>query len=885
MFKRLCVVLSALMLYGSAADVVPHDQDYYTAKVRNTELIYTRKNLPFAKTAAAVQMQLQPQYEELFGYAMDEQMFIGLLSDYNQIANGFAMPYPNNRQMNYIGGAMMVDYFSATSWLKTLLYHETAHNYQINAKDNIVSGTLHTVFRNGSVLVPWFNLPNITESSFLLEGNAVLNESYHGNGGRLYSGRFKAEMLMQAKAHYLTPERIYNDNYFFLYGSHHYTLGGYYHYYMAQRYGLKALNSYWREHSKEWFWPFFTNNAMERAVGVDFEYSVARWSEQMSAEAEHAVVVSAEQIAASQFLTPLNADAKEIFFLINESGRETPELVRLRKDNLHVNKVRRSYIAGKVLHVKGKYVTQATAMTSPLRIYQGLYDENGYILEGSRSKVVQGYLSNGDAVYFDVATSFDEPQLYVGNRFYAVVNSSVFIDEADNLYYFKQQGKERTLYKNRIPLFSFQGYYGFVCDVDGDGALYFIANSQYGSTLYRFNKGVVERMSRGDTILDARLIDATKALVVSVGSDAYTYEIIPLQAQKELPYSIELRIETESPLVANAPSVSSLTVDLNHSYSALLNMNYSGTNLMMSSDEAGTFLYHVGVNFSDPLRQNALSLFSWRDADAVTVAGIGYENSQYLVNYALSLYGVVDDESNLSTRDYGIAAQLRLPFLKRGYDSGDVSVDYVEDYETQTREPLSLTLNLSRQKQFGVSMFPNFLTALSLYTTHDRNDISYGTTVRLGHELWGENYLNVTAQYVKSDAKTPQNEHGIKVSNARFDTLHDPTVVVMPSLRDTLYIERATAVGIRLNSVFNRSAYFFTFPISLRREALELAYSYYRLEGFTQQVDVNEWSIGMTFDTLWMNRLSVPMTLTYLYNDNEHVAKKETVRFSLGIVF
>ena len=218
MFKRLCVVLSALMLYGSAADVVPHDQDYYTAKVRNTELIYTRKNLPFAKTAAAVQMQLQPQYEELFGYAMDEQMFIGLLSDYNQIANGFAMPYPNNRQMNYIGGAMMVDYFSATSWLKTLLYHETAHNYQINAKDNIVSGTLHTVFRNGSVLVPWFNLPNITESSFLLEGNAVLNESYHGNGGRLYSGRFKAEMLMQAKAHYLTPERIYNDNYFFLYG-------------------------------------------------------------------------------------------------------------------------------------------------------------------------------------------------------------------------------------------------------------------------------------------------------------------------------------------------------------------------------------------------------------------------------------------------------------------------------------------------------------------------------------------------------------------------------------------------------------------------------------------------------------------------------------------
>jgi len=654
---------------------------------------------------------------------------------------------------------------------------------------------------------------------------------------------------------------------------------------MAQRYGLRAVNSYWREHSKEWYWPFFTNNAMERAVGVDFEHSVAQWSEQMSAQAEHVVVVSEKRIATSQFFTPLNADAQEIFFLINKSGRETPELVRLNKENLHVNKERGSYIAGKVLHVKGKYVTQATAMTSPLRIYQGLYDEDGYILEGSRSKVVQGYVSNKDAVYFDVPTSFDEPQLYVGNTFYAVVNSSVFVDAADNLYYFKQQGKTRTLYKNRTPLLSFQGYYGFVCDVDDKGALYFIANSQYGSTLYRLNHGTVERMSRGDTILDARLIDATKALVVSVGSDAYTYEIISLHAQTEMPYTVELYFEKEPPFVVTASLVSSPVVDLNHSYRALFNMNYSGTNLMIGSDDEGTFLYNVSVNFADPLRQNAVSLFSWRDADAVMVAGVGYENSQYLFNYALSLYGVINDESNLSTRDYGIAAQLRLPFLQRGYYSGDVRVDYVEDYETQTREPLSLTLNLARQEQFGVSMFPNFRAALSLYTTHDRDDVSYGTTAALGRELWGENYLHVEAQHVESDAKTLQNEHGIKVSNAHFDTLHDPTVVVMPSLRDTLYVERATAARIRCNSVFNISAYFFTFPISLRREALELAYSYYNLKGLTQEVDVNEFSIGMTFDTLWMNRLSVPMTLTYLYNDNERVAKKETLRFSLGIAF
>ncbi len=410
--SKIVLIFSIIVVtLSSASDVVPHDQDYYTAKVRNTELIFTEKNLPFANQAAAVEMRLQPLYEAQFGYVMDELLHVGLISDYNQIANGFSTPYPNNRQINFIGGAMMVDYFSSTSWLSTLLYHETAHNYQINAKANSVSSTLHRFLGNGSFLLPWFTLPNITESSFLLEGNAVLNESWHGNGGRLYSGRFKAATLMQAKAGYLTAERVYNNNYYFLYGSHHYTLGGFYEYYLAKKYGLKNVNAYWQEHSKDWYWPFFTNNSMERSVGVDFETSLTQWHEQMQLDALHVKIPQGEVIATSQFFEPLNSDAKEIYFIVNESGRETPELVRLNKKNLHVNRKRDSYKAGKVLHVNNNYVTQASAMTSPLRIYQGLYDSDGFILKGSESKVVHGYLSDGRAVYFDVASSFDEPQL------------------------------------------------------------------------------------------------------------------------------------------------------------------------------------------------------------------------------------------------------------------------------------------------------------------------------------------------------------------------------------------------------------------------------------------------------------------------------------------
>ena len=231
-------------LFGG--DVVLMDEPYYKQDVRNTQLIYTKSNKPFARHTAQVEEALQPLYEKMFGYKMDERLYVVLASKRNQIPNAFSSQFPNNRQINYDGGVLLRDYFSTSSWLDTLLFHETAHNYQLNTKDNPISSTLHSILANGAFFVPFFTIPNITESSFMAEGNAVLNESWHGIGGRLYSGRNRIEMLMQAKAHNLTPDRLYNDNYFFLYGSHFYTLGGFYHYYLAQKYGLETLNAYWK---------------------------------------------------------------------------------------------------------------------------------------------------------------------------------------------------------------------------------------------------------------------------------------------------------------------------------------------------------------------------------------------------------------------------------------------------------------------------------------------------------------------------------------------------------------------------------------------------------------------------------------------------------------
>ncbi len=880
------------------ANVVPHDEAYYTKKVRNTELIYTEQNIPFATQAAEVEMLLQPLYEDKFGYKMDETLHVGLTSEYNQVANGFSTQSPNNRQINYIGGAIMVDYFSSTSWLNTLLYHETTHNYQLNAKDNIISSSLHTVLRNGVFFIPWFTIPNMVESSFLLEGNAVLNESWHGNGGRLYSGRFKIATLMQAKAGYLTPARVYNDNFFFLYGTHFYTLGGFYQKYLAKNYGLKKTNSYWREHSQDWYWPFFTNNSMQRAIGVDFESSFDTWRKEMESEAENVTLTDGEPIATSQYFYPLNGDKDEIYFIINENARTQPDLVVYDKNSSKTTKDSDSWLAGKVIKVsKNSYMTQASSHTSPWRIYEGLYDDDALILEQSKGKIIQGYLSDGRSVYFDVAKSYDQPQLYIGSKFYDVVNSSVYID-ADDIYYFKQKGKKRTLYKNREPLFSLSGYYSYVSGVDSKGDVYFIANTKYGSGLFCYKDKKFKRVSSADTIIDARLIDDKTALVATMGSDEFTYEKIALEDIDEAPYEEVLFVENEPYYRKADISIHHKEIpkiDKEDNYYSFLNMNYSSTNFAMANSDDAGLLFNASVNFADPLMQNSLSVFAMKNADEYILGGASYSNSQYFLQYSLSAYGIIDRpdvNSSVDTsdeRDFGITANATLPFINAGKYNASLIGSYYQDYESNSRTPISLSLSMLRAEQYGVSMYPYSFYSIKPYFSVDRDDNAYGGSAKFSHNIGAEWYISAKAQYSQSDAKSAVDSRGIKISKSLISKLtdSDPTTIVMESLKDTSYAKSATDAGVTLRSVFNLSAYFFTFPISLRRESIFATYNYFGLESFASSdiVDINEAQAGIIFDTLWFNALAIPVSMKYIYNDNSDIADESSFKVSLGFAF
>ncbi len=935
MIKNLLyTVILCSFLYGGTA-IVPGDEQYYKAEEGNVELIYTEQNRYAAGQAMALAPLINNAYERSFGYAMDTPLHVGIISQQNQVANGFSTQFPYNLQINYGGGSLQADYFASTSWLNTLLYHETAHNYQLNAKASPVTRGLHRVLGNSVMIAgffPLFSVPNVTITSYLLEGNAVLNESWQGNGGRLYSGRFKAETVMQARAGRITPQFLYNQTtHAFPYYDRHYIIGGFFQLYLAEKYGLEKVNSFFYNHSRSWLWPFRTNHIFRMTFGESYEEAIAGYDQWLLKEGEGFVAAEGDPLATSKYFAPLNSGCDKIYFLISDS-RRAPELVRLFKNDRVLKIERESYFLGKVINLHDEYRTQGSGFVSPTRIYQGLFDENGHIIEGTESGVIQGYLKDGVAVYFDLPSSFDQPQLYVGDDFYAQVNSSVHIDKDDNLYYFVQHGKRRTLYRNRTPLCSYEGYYGIVSDVDSKGNVYFVANSQKGSSLYRVGERGVERVSKADNVVEARLLNDEEVLIAAIGSDNYYYVINALESRDESPYEIRYFFE-DDPRFSNTgfadyreqnkiDKKEKLTLD--DAYYGPLNLHYGGSMVSFgtaSNNGKSIFTYSVEASFEDPLLSNAFSLFAQSDIDEVGIAGIGYVNNAHLLEFGGTLYGVYNEgdantyyDYNATTneystfsrdiekenRRYGLSAYLLLPVTQSGYNRGNFQLSYYQDYDNNARSPLVLSGNLAHAEQYGQSMYSNYLNAVSLFGVYDRGDRSYGFEYILSHDLPYKFYAGIALKGVRSDYERDGSAvddadytRGVKFSNFQTSLFSDPSTMVMPSLEYTRFVKQAGSGELSLKKQFDWRLLFFTFPFSLTREALYAKHRYYDIQDFGQadfsrelrsgHSVYNETTAGATLEILLMNRLSVPVSMEYIYNDNTEEA--HNFRFSIGAAF
>ncbi len=848
---------------------------YSIANDTNISYIFPSDSSMDIARVSKIHRQIILNYEKSYGYKLDQRMFTTLASSKDQIANGFSTQFPLNEQVFYGGGVQYVDYFSSVSWLKTLLIHETAHNFQLNPKENVLSKIAHKISGNAMVIsplfIPFFTAPNIMESRYILEGNAVLNESLWGNGGRLYSGYALAEVVTQARAGRITPKRVYNYMLEFPYGEKLYLVGGHFQKFLARKFGVDRVNRYFKVYARQPF-PFFSNSVFRRHYGKDFVELTKEFRDSILREHRGFRASKGEVLAYSKIPVPLERSGDKIFTLISDK-RSAPNLMQIDTASGKVTYTKGSWRAGRVFEKEGRYYTQSSAKTSPGQISMGLFDKNGYIKKGTVSKVMQGWLSDGREVYFDVAKSWDQPHLYVGGKFYSVVNSSVYIDGSD-VYYFKQSDKMRYLYKNRQRLFGYKGYYGTVMDVDSVGRVYFVAPSEHGSTVYRVTHGKLERVTSGDDVIGFKYLGSNQAIVQTITADGYQIRqcsIHPVGAKVAV-YNLGLPQNR-----MDDPSDDTVGMMQAKSYFAPMELRFASLSSTSSYTSYDGYSLIMSANFTDPLWQNTLK-FTMKYQRQRTLLGASYSNNATLLHWGGGITAIKKHKGydNSSYRDIGYSAYLSLPFLATGYWSGSVLLAYSKPYDDIWRKPLSISGYVMYKEQHGISKYPNSYFGISAFAENDRGVVYSGVSGNWMQDLDKQTYVEFRGKYMYSQIADSKRSMGIKIGESSPSGA-DKAVLNIPTLSDNYYIKKVAMAGVGLYKVFDYSWYSYHFPISIARESIYLKHNLYALQTESgKNKTIHESIAGIEADLMVQPGFVLPVSLELLYNKDAY--KKVQIR-------
>ena len=176
------------------------DNNYYIYKTKKYHLIFDQQYIPFIDQINAKITHYIGLSEKFQKTTFSEPFAIILLSDKKQISNALATLFPVTHLQIYSSGFIGLGESSYSNWLDHAFIHELTHLFQI--KHSFFPTFLKNTFKSpAGVLFGafFFVYPNITLPMAFLEGDAILKESLTHQGGRLYSGSFRAFVYSQIK--------------------------------------------------------------------------------------------------------------------------------------------------------------------------------------------------------------------------------------------------------------------------------------------------------------------------------------------------------------------------------------------------------------------------------------------------------------------------------------------------------------------------------------------------------------------------------------------------------------------------------------------------------------------------------------------------------------
>ena len=528
------------------APTLPSDVDYYIHNNPSFSLIFGQTFLNTEKDFIHLYERLSyydDVYKEVFSKQLNEKPIYVFASSRNQTTNARAFSIPFLRVVFFPSGVLTLRNMAVVSYVDTVISHEMAHIFQMGQTSNKIK-YLKPLFRNSEfILIPFpvFLNPNLSLSLFFLEGHAVLSESLFAPGGRMYSGATRALVFSQIK------HRFQNTNQFIrnylvnitedtFASEQPYVHGGYFWTALLDKYDIKTINNIFLRHAEHFVIPLSfisVKDAFAYTFKTSFESLVHYYIQKYRPLSVQQSVAKTKTLFQSRVCLPFNKKQNEVFFLISNM-KSTPRLKIWDMSQAKWKTRRKTLALGKAFKINGHYHVSTNSPISPVERVYGLFSEGMY-LQGYKDQKVQD-IKRGQVLSIESSHNMRDFRLLLNGEFYDKVHSSALFGPEGGVYYFKQRGNWKVMYKNKAPLFQFQGFYGKVVEVEHNKTIYFIASSLYGSGLFAWTpEEGIYRVSPSDTIIEAIKVQEDQFLVCEVGPESYSYKFIEGQKIPEQP--------------------------------------------------------------------------------------------------------------------------------------------------------------------------------------------------------------------------------------------------------------------------------------------------------------------------------------------------------------
>lgn len=878
------------------AQLVSNDKDYLVYSANNYRFIFSEENEKLIKSLVAKNQWLQNLYQKDFNWKFDEDAVLVLASSRNQIANGFATQYPRLMTYFYDGGPEFIDVFAVSSWLDVLLVHETAHLYQLNNRTGY-SSFLKNIFGNSapSPAMPFTYTitPHIFTPTFMMEGNAVFNEGRFGNGGRLYSGQYRALFLQLLRDEKVTADRLINDHIDWPFGTEKYIVGGYFNSQLAEKFGTQRTDRFFQSHSYNAFWPFNLSGSFKDQFDETYMDVLEDLKLKYQAQADKQSFLDTQKLTWSYEHSGFTKLNNQIAFMTN-SLEGLPKLcvLNLESEMPECQKIKLPF--GRVFKYKNNWVSAAYAQVHPTEIQASLFEEGFTPIESFNNRFVY-QLDDKNMAYADSIKSFDKTILYKNSELVGDVQSSPLLDAQGNIYYFKQNGSIRQLFRNHEKLFEFKGYYGRVTDLDDSGHIYFTAATESGSGLFVWDGKKISKALKSDLVFDAKLLNASKVIAAEITSRGIEYRIGSLTSIDEKPafyhysYNDEKLMDDFQEVRKTAAEENSKPQTLK-AYSPLREMELNGIDPSIAFAEIEGTIWLLNARWSDPLQRYLASLAvsdtGWNSYASL----ISFKSQVHRMNWALSSlyqqdpviekYGPFPEDERVKGRsaDTEIKLEFSYALLKSPlwasefsfgylYENTDIEDSLIGIVTPDNSQAGFITYDLNYSYKNSLDFEFNRLIGLSL--THliegegsswENKTPIYTGKISTEFDLFNQSFLS--ANYQTSLADGPRDT--LELEKSQTLSL-DPTNITQYSKRFlTGGFFKLSKTNAEFKQAFRLGIYHRWIPIGLRRFAPFIGYSEFygsRLQDAAPDTLFHEKYYGVDAELLFLHKFPVRLLI------------------------